>query len=227
MKIIYNNKEVEISLFDCQHLGWDGKRSQEIFTEDNILYNFSITGSERLGKSNLTLKVIGKSKPIQNSFNALKAEVKEILSNVPGDVRVGFTNVSAEGRLSNTAVPFYSPFGMWKHLNYDVMQIGIHLLNPEGDLYHKVITLPDNCNLVSYAWKDELSSTYMQHCTVTQEDRKLTISCIKNSNITAKNFSRLVPIFMDFSFDTTNQTPVTDFGTPYYVCEIPEIFGAY
>jgi hypothetical protein len=104
------------------------------------------------------------------------------------------------------------------------MKIGVHLLNPNEDTYIKEVKLPDNCKLVDYTWDDYYQ---MLDKRVEQIGNVLYIECVKSFNITAVDFSRIVPLYLEFDFNTDNQEPITEFGIPYYVCNMPEIFGAY
>ncbi len=223
MKVIYKNQEIEISVFDCILTNWTGK--QELFSDTGILYNFGIGGSEREGNSTIGIKVVNKYLPISNSFTQLREEANQIIQNASGDVRVAFTNKSVGGRLGNTSVPFYSAFGPQK-TPAKTMLIGVHLLNPEGDVYHKEVKLPENCKLINTYFDSGFAPINEKQCSVKQESNTLTIHCVKQK-CNESDFSRLVPLYLEFQFDTTGQVPVTAFGTPYYPCEIAEIFGAY
>jgi hypothetical protein len=223
MKAIYKNQEIDISIFDCVLTNWTGK--QELFTDEGILYNFGIGGSESNGKSTIGIKVLNKYLPISNSFNELKEQANQIIQNVAGDVRVAFTNKSAVGRLGNTAIPFYSAFGQQK-TPAKTMVIGVHLLNPEGDVYDKVVKLPDNCKLIKSTWVPGFAPINVNECYAEQNGNNLVIHCVKEE-CSASDFNRLVPLYLEFDFDTTGQQPVKVFGIPYFQCKIPEIFGAY
>lgn len=223
MKAIYKNQEVDISVFDCVLTNWNGK--QELFTDEGIVYNFGIGGSEREGNSTIGIKVVNKYLPISNSFHELREQANQIIQNASGNVRVAFTNKSFGGRLGNTAVPFSNAYGMQK-APAKTMIIGIHLLKPEEDLYHKEVKLPDNCKLINTYLDSGFAPIDEKQCYAKQEGNTLTIHCVKQK-CSESDFNRLVPMYLEFDFDTTGQTPVTAFGTPYFVCEIPQIFGAY
>jgi hypothetical protein len=224
MKVIYKNQEIEISIFDCVLTNWKGK--QELFTDEGIQYNFGIAGSEREGNSTIGIKVVNKYLPISNSYNELREQANQIIQNASGDVRVAFTNKTVGGRLGNTAVPSYSAFGQ-QTTPAKTMIIGVHLLNPEeGDVYHKEVKLPENCKLINTYFDSGFAPINEKQCSAKQEGNTLTIHCEK-VKCSAADFNRLVPLYLEFQFDTTGQEPVTVFGTPYYPCEIPEIFGAY
>lgn len=217
---LLNNKEVDLNVFDFKMAVWNGK--QETFTDAGIKYNLNIWTS---APSSIAIVLFKDPFKVKTLTSTLVDQAKAIFSNISGDVRVAFTNKSAQGRLGNTAVPFTKSYGS-QTTPAKSMLIGVHLLNPEVDTYYKEVKLPDNCQLVSTTWDDNFAPIDKSKCFAKQEGNTLIINCVK-VKCSESDFNRLVPLYLEFDFNTTGQEPVTDFGPGYYKCEIPEIFGAY
>ncbi len=115
------------------------------------------------------------------------------------------------------------------------MTIGVHLLNPEGNIYSKDIELPEGCQLVSFT--ETHSSVFAAtrlgaHLVegsvhVVQTGNMLHIEVAKLPGVTALQFAKIIPVTLTFQFDIDN-LPVNNFGDgalPFVYPEIPSIKG--
>lgn len=163
-----------------------------------------------------------------DSYLSIMNQVRDSINKAKSDVCVALSN-TVKGRQGNIKIPWLRAYGFWRE---DInMVFGIHLLNPEkNNLYHKTIKLPANCTLVGaklVRYSPRGINPYFTYFNTEQRGDVLSISAHTKEGVVAIDAARAIPCYLEFKFEVNESMINEDWGTPYAICEIPEIWGAY